>query len=130
MARIIGIGGVFYKADDPAGTAAFYHDIMGMPKGDGFHGSILPWARADDPSEQEMTVFSMFSTDTDYMKPSDKPLMVNFITDDLDGMLAKLKAANIEIVGDIAEESYGRFAWFIDPSGAKMELWQPTKPTE
>lgn len=128
MARILGIGGVFYKADDPSGTAKWYQETLGLSVGEGFDGSTFGWRRADEPSEEEMTVFSMFSKDTEYMAPSDQPLMVNFITDDLDGMLAQLRAKGTQIVGDIAEESYGRFAWFLDPAGVKMELWEPKKP--
>lgn len=127
MARIIGIGGVFYKADDPETTARFYHEVLGLPVGEGFTGSSFSWRRDDAPDEKEMTVFSMFGADTDYMNPSDKPVMVNFITDDIEGMLKKLRAAGTEIVGDIVEESYGKFAWFIDPAGVKMELWEPIK---
>lgn len=27
---------------------------------------------------------------------------------------------------EVEEYDYGRFGWFVDPEGSKVELWQPT----
>lgn len=125
MAKILGIGGVFYKTDDPKAVAEWYQRLFDLSRGDGYDGTEFHWRAADDPADRHMTVFSQFNSSTIYMNPSDSPFMINFITDDLDAMLEKLRADGTEIVGDIVEEEYGRFAWFLDPAGVKMELWEP-----
>ncbi|MCP3961389.1 MAG: hypothetical protein GY719_26380 [bacterium] len=49
----------------------------------------------------------------------------NLMVDDLDGALAQVREGGAEIVGEVQEEEYGRFGWFMDPEGNKVELWQP-----
>jgi predicted enzyme related to lactoylglutathione lyase len=51
--------------------------------------------------------------------------MVNFLVDDVDGVLAKVVAAGGKAVGPLQDTPYGRFGWFVDPDGNKVELWQP-----
>ena len=72
-----------------------------------------------------LTVWSPFKKDTDYFNPSTREFMINFMVDDLDGALAQVSEGGAEVVGDIMDESYGRFGWFIDPEGNKIELWEP-----
>ena len=28
------------------------------------------------------------------------------------------------VVGEVEEHEYGRFGWFVDPDGNKVELWE------
>ena len=51
--------------------------------------------------------------------------MVNYIVEDLEAVLSDLLSEGVEQAGDILEESYGKFAWIMDPEGNKIELWQP-----
>jgi len=54
--------------------------------------------------------------------------MMNLIVDDMDGILARLKAEDVPLEGEPMTESYGKFAWVMDPDGRKIELWQPIEP--
>ena len=72
-------------------------------------------------------IWSPFAADTDYFKPSAQPFMVNFAVDDLDAVLAAIEAKGVSIHAR-KDESYGRFAWIMDPENNKIELWQPSKP--
>ena len=67
---------------------------------------------------------------SDYFKPSSAPFMINFVVDDLDGLLAHVRKRGCG--GARAHEDMhdiGRFAWLLDPAGVtKIELWQPVEP--
>ncbi len=121
MARITGLGGVFYRAADPDATRAWYRDNLGIG---GEWGAMFPF-KADDP--EGFALLSPFKADTDYFEPSTQSFMINLRVDDLDGMIAKLEAKGIAILGR-QDEDYGRFAWIQDPDGIKIELWQQLGP--
>lgn len=120
MARITGIGGIFFKAKDPKALAAWYGDVLGLAIGD-WGGAMISTA---DPARPPHAVFSPFAADTSYYAPSTREFMLNFSVDDLDGMLAHIEAQGVAVLGR-QDESYGRFAWVLDPEGTKIELWQP-----
>jgi len=119
MERILGIGGIFFKARDPQGLAAWYQKHLGIPIDAGqTYGSL----RA---SEGDESVWSTFPEDTTYFAPSQKPFMVNYRVSDLDAMLAQLRGAGVEVDDRIEDGEYGRFGWATDPEGNRFELWQP-----
>ncbi|MFL5240358.1 MAG: VOC family protein [Rhizomicrobium sp.] len=117
MARVTGVGGIFYKVADPAKTRAWYQDVLGVG---GEWGAIFPFGE-DDP--QGFSLLSPFESGSDYFKPSDMPFMINLRVDDLDGLIADLVQKGIAVL-ERKEEDYGRFAWIMDPDGVKLELWQ------
>ena len=124
MAKVTGIGGVFFKSrQDSAALAAWYQTHLGLPL-EGFGGAILRWpddARKDDG----LTVWCVAGKDSQWFSPSDAALMVNYRVDDLDALLAQLRAAGIEPVGGPESHENGKFAWIMDPEGNKVELWEP-----
>lgn len=120
MARITGVGGIFFKARDPKALSAWYRDVLGIELSE-WGGAML---RYDTPGHPECVVWSPFAADTKHFDPSTREFMVNFAVDDLDAMLAAVQAKGVEVLGR-QEESYGRFAWIMDPDGTKIELWQP-----
>jgi catechol 2,3-dioxygenase-like lactoylglutathione lyase family enzyme len=118
MARITGLGGVFYKVADPAATQAWYKENLGIG---GDWGATFRWA--DESGEDPFSLLSPFKQATDYMDPSQSPFMINLRVDDLDAMIAVLEGKGIEILGR-QDEDYGNFAWILDCDGIKIELWQ------
>jgi len=121
MAKVLGVGGVFFKTSDPAALKAWYARVLGLEIGDWGH-FFTPDMLKDMPGSG--TVFSPFKADTDYFAPSGKEFMFNLIVDDMDAMLARCKAEGVEPV-KTQDESYGRFAHIMDLEGRKIELWQP-----
>ena len=121
MARITGLGGIFYEVEDPARTQAWYRDNLGVG---GEWGAMFPF-KADDP--KGFTLLSPFKASTDYMAPSEERFMINLRVDNLDGMIADLAGKGIEVLGR-QDEDYGRFAWILDCDGVKVELWQQLGP--
>jgi len=120
MARVTGIGGVFFKARDRAALIAWYKEHLGLDPSE--HGSVaFQWG---DPNG--VTVWGPFEHDTDYFDPSTAPFMINYRVDDLDGLLAKLRAAGVTVDDKVEEYDYGRFGWIMDPEGNRLELWEPS----
>ena len=122
MARVTGLGGVFYKVADPAATQAWYQETLGIG---GDWGATFRYA--DEGSEDPYSLLSPFKQSTDYMAPSTAGFMINLRVDDLDGMIASLEEKGIEILGR-QDEDYGSFAWILDCDGVKLELWQQKGP--
>jgi catechol 2,3-dioxygenase-like lactoylglutathione lyase family enzyme len=122
MARVTGLGGIFYKVADPKRTADWYRDMLGLGGEWGIH---LPWS--GEPGEDPYSLLSAFKADTDYFSPSAEPFMINLRVDDLDGLIAQLEAKGVEVLGR-QDEDYGNFAWIMDPDGIKLELWQQKGP--
>jgi predicted enzyme related to lactoylglutathione lyase len=124
MAKVTGIGGVFFKSrGNNAALAAWYRDNLGLALED-FGGAILRWP--DDTAEDRgLTVWHVAEKDSQWFSPSSAPFMINYRVDDLDGMLAQLRAAGVEIVGGPESHENGKFAWILDPDGNKVELWEP-----
>ena len=126
MAKVTGIGGVFLKCrGDSAALAAWYQTHLGLPL-ETWGGAILRWS--DDKAEdQGLTVWSLADKDSQWFSPSDSAFMINYRVDDMDALLAQLRAAGIEIVGGPESHENGKFAWIMDPDGNKVELWQPMR---
>lgn len=122
MAKVTGIGGIFFKSRDPKALAAWYREHLGLDIED-WGGVNFHWG---DP--EGFTVWSPFQEDTGYFDPSDRPFMVNFRVDDLDGMLTRLREADVQVDDRVEEYEYGRFGWFVDPEGTRIELWEPPGP--
>jgi predicted enzyme related to lactoylglutathione lyase len=124
MARITGVGGIFFKSKgDGAALAAWYQKHLGLPLQD-FGGAVLRWP--DDKAEDGgLTVWHVAASDTTWFSPSNSCFMVNYRVDDLGEMLAQLRAAGVEIVAGPEAHENGKFAWILDPDGNKVELWEP-----
>jgi predicted enzyme related to lactoylglutathione lyase len=122
MAKVTGLGGIFYKSDDPARTQAWYKENLGIG---GDWGAMFPWSM--DGTGQAYSLLSPFKTETDYFDPSASSFMINLRVDDLDAFTAGLEEKGIEILGRQNEE-YGKFAWILDCDGIKIELWEQIGP--
>jgi predicted enzyme related to lactoylglutathione lyase len=115
--RVLGIGGVFFKARDPKALAAWYREHLGVPVEEGqTYGSLASRAAG------EQTVWSTFPADTTYFGSGPAPLMVNYRVHDLDAMLAQLRAAGVRVEDRVEDYDYGRFGWAVDPEGNRFEL--------
>jgi catechol 2,3-dioxygenase-like lactoylglutathione lyase family enzyme len=121
--RILGIGGVFFKSANRNQSREWYAKHLGLADKGG--GAMLPWREHDDPQKEHVTVWTIFPSSSNYFDPSPAPFMINYIVDDLDALLDRLKQEGVKIDDKRMNESYGRFAWIYDSDGNKIELWQP-----
>ncbi|MFJ9899644.1 VOC family protein [Streptomyces sp. NPDC091280] len=116
MERVLGIGGHFMRAADPAALGSWYRDCLGLDADE--HGL---WRQEAGP-----TVFAAFPGDTDYFGSPRQQTMLNFRVRDLDAMLAQLRAKGADVDAETQEmDGVGRFGWVTDPEGNRVELWQP-----
>ena len=121
--RILGIGGIFFRASDRAQTRDWYSKHLGIADKGG--GAMLPWREHDEPQKEHVTVWTIFPDSTKYFDPSHAPFMIDYIVDDMDALLDRLKQEGVKIDPKRMNESFGSFAWIYDSDGNKIELWQP-----
>lgn len=121
--KVTGIGGVFFKTNNPSKSKNWYQENLGIKVND--WGASFEFRNANDPAEINYLSWSLFSGDTTYFDPSDKPFMINYRVQNLDGLLERFKLNGIELIGEVQEFEYGRFAHLMDPDGIKIELWEP-----
>jgi predicted enzyme related to lactoylglutathione lyase len=121
MKRVIGLGGVFFKAKDPQKLYAWYEAHLGVKRGS---ADAVVFRNKGD--EAGVAVWSLFPPDTRYFEPSTAPFMLNYRVEDLDALLKVLAEEGVTIDPKREEYEYGKFAWIMDPEGNRIELWQPT----
>lgn len=121
LKRVTGIGGFFFKSNDPKATNEWYKNHLGIPTSP--YGWTFEWK--DKDGNDGATQWSPFEQNTKYFEPSEKPFMMNFRVADLEALLAALKEEGVTIVGEMQSHDYGKFGWILDPEGNKIELWEP-----
>ncbi len=121
MQKVMGIGGLFFRSEDPERLAKWYEENLGI--------SLVPTSYEEEPWQQDAgpTVFAPFAKDTTYFGKPDQAWMVNFRVADLKAMVAQLEVAGIA-VGDPESHPNGDFARLHDPDGNPIELWEPKEP--
>lgn len=119
MANVVGLGGIFVKARDPEALRAWYRDALGL--------EIHSWGGAQLWNDgKSYGVWSAFAASSSYFAPSEREFMINLRVDDLDGMLAHLRARGANVLERREDSPDGRFGYVVDPEGTLLELWQPT----
>lgn len=113
---VTGIGGFFFRANDPAALTAWYRVHLGIEAGEN-----AIWQQQAGP-----TAFVPFPAATDYF-PADRPWMLNLRVEGLCELLAALLTAGIEVErrAEWDMPGIGRFARIHDPEGNPIELWEP-----
>jgi predicted enzyme related to lactoylglutathione lyase len=120
MAKVTGIGGVFFKAKDPE-KREWYRRHLGIESES--WGFAFRWS--DDPqTDGGTTAWNIFPDSSKYFDPSTQPFMINFRVANLDELMTALSAEGVEVSkGDDSE--FGKFGWVMDPEGNRVELWEP-----
>jgi predicted enzyme related to lactoylglutathione lyase len=124
MAKVTGVGGVFFKSTgDSAALAAWYQKHLGMPLED-FGGAILKWPD-DNARDRGLTVWHVAGKDSRWFSPSTSSFMINYRVDNLGELLDQLRSEGVAIIHGPESDDNGKFAWIMDPDGNKVELWEP-----
>lgn len=124
MERVTGIGGIFFRAHDPAALSRWYETHLGVTSVPSDYDH-LPWQQDSGP-----TAFAPFPLATDYFGNPAQAWMINFRVRDLDAIAKQLLAAGIPVKIDPENYPNGRFARLADPEGNPIELWEPAEPHE
>ena len=124
LGKVIGIGGVFFKSQDPEKTKQWYEDHLGIENGS--YGHIFTWYLDKHGETERQTVWTPFDASTDYF--GDNDMMINYIVDDMDAIVARLREAGVTFVDEVTEyEGLGKFVHIEDGEGRRVELWEPEK---
>lgn len=120
MKRVLGVGGIFFKAREPEKLRDWYRTHLGI--------EVLEWGGAVfNNTDGTMTVWSIFSADTKYLEPSTAPFMINYRVEDLHALLAALRSEGCAVDEKVDESEFGKFGWVMDPEGNRIELWEPPR---
>ena len=117
------IGGIFFKSENPEKLNKWYAKNLGMTIDK--YGSLFEFRNPDNPDQKGYLQWSAFSAETKYFEPSKKDFMINYRVENLNDLVEELKSEGVEVVGEIQEFDYGKFAHVLDPEGNKIELWEP-----
>lgn len=123
MKRVTGIGGIFFKCQNPDSIKTWYKKHLGFDTDE--WGTNFEWRLADNPEQKGYTQWSPFSNDSDYFKPSERDFMINYRVDNLTALVEQLRQEGVQILDDIQTFPYGKFIHLLDPEGNAIELWEP-----
>jgi len=123
MKKVIGIGGVFFKCKDPDQMREWYGQNLGLITNE--YGSLFEFRSSSTPNKKEYLQWSTMSENSKHFAPSQKQFMINYRVENLISLLEELKNSGVELIGEMEEYEYGKFAWILDPEGNKIELWEP-----
>jgi len=123
MKKVTGIGGIFFKSQDPEKMREWYCKHLGLDNSP--YGTNFEWLQREDPTKKGSTVWSPFKETTKYFEPSTKEFMINYIVEDLEALVEQLKTEGVTIVDEIDASDFGKFVHIIDLEGNKIQLWQP-----
>jgi predicted enzyme related to lactoylglutathione lyase len=123
MKRVTGVGGIFFKCQDPENIKAWYAQHLGFNTDQ--YGTNFEWRQASDPQKKGFTQWSPFAANTKYFEPSTREFMINFRVEDLEALVPLLKAEGVTVLDEIESFDYGKFVHILDPEGNKIELWEP-----
>lgn len=123
MRRVTGIGGIVFKAKDPAALQAWYRNHLGMDV-QAWGGAALDWTDEDGQPVAGTTAWRVCADGEDF-GPGKPSFMVTYRVDDLATLLEALRAEGCTVLDKTDESEYGKFGWAVDPEGNKVELWEP-----
>jgi predicted enzyme related to lactoylglutathione lyase len=124
MAKITGIGGVFFKSQkDPKALAEWYEKNLGMHI-EPYGGAILRGG-GDQSAKGLGTAWRVTEKDSDFYEPSQSNFMINYRIDNMDEMVAQLKHNQVTIVKGPESHENGKFLEVLDLEGNKVALWEP-----
>jgi predicted enzyme related to lactoylglutathione lyase len=124
MGRVTGVGGIFFKANDPEALYAWYEKHLGIKREK--WGVMFRWR--DDSDPEGCTTWSIFKKESEHFGGGPQSFMINYRVEDLGGLLEKLGQAGVWIDPKREDPEFGKFAWIKDPEGNRIELWEPPKP--
>lgn len=123
MKRVTGIGGIFFKCNDPEKMKEWYKTHLGLNMD--AYGAKFEWRESADAAPKGYTLWSPFPDKTKYFEPSSREFMINYTVENLEALVAALKTEGVTILDNIETYDYGKFVHILDIEGNKIELWQP-----
>lgn len=120
MKKVTGIGGIFFKSQDPQKTMEWYQKHLGLNVNS--YGAMFEWYENKESTTKALTQWTPFGKESDYF---DQSYMINYRVENLEKLVEELKNEGVTIVDDITTYDYGKFVHILDGEGNKVELWEP-----
>ncbi len=124
MQRVTGIGGIFFNSPNPVALRAWYKEHLGIDVQD-WGGTAFTWTDSEGNPTAGTTIWTIGDATGNNFAPSTAPFMINYRVADLHALVKVLRAEGCNVLDNIDESDYGKFAWVIDPDGNRVELWEP-----
>jgi len=124
MKRVTGIGGIFFKCEDPKKMTEWYQKHLGLNTNP--YGATFEWYQSPDSSAKAQTQWTPFANTTKHFEPSKKDFMINYRVENLEALVKEMRAEGVTILDKIETYDYGKFVHILDAEGNKIELWEPT----
>jgi uncharacterized glyoxalase superfamily protein PhnB len=126
MARVTGIGGVFFRSKGNAKELSeWYKKNLGLPLQD---SGLAKFNWSDDRAgDAASTAWRVSENTKEWFSPSQSDFMINYRVDDLEEMISHLKENGVTILKDLETHQFGKFASIMDPDGNRIELWEDDK---
>jgi catechol 2,3-dioxygenase-like lactoylglutathione lyase family enzyme len=123
MAKVLGLGGIFFKADDTQAVRDWYARVLGF--------EIHSWGGAVFKNPKgETTTWSPFAADTKYFEPGTAPFMINFIVDDIDGVAGQGRRRGRRAAWAVrTKAAWGVSPGFWIPQGSRLSSGSLRKAT-
>ncbi len=121
--KVTGIGGIFFKCQDPKKIREWYQTHLGLNTND--YGAVFEWRQGADTAKKGFTQWSPFKETTKYFLPSTKDFMINYRVENLEALISQLRKDSVTIVDNVETADYGKFIHIMDIEGNKIELWEP-----
>jgi predicted enzyme related to lactoylglutathione lyase len=122
--KVTGIGGIFFKCEDPKKMNEWYKKNLGLPVTE--WGAMFEWREKDDPKKEGYTVWSTLPCDdTGDFADLKKDFRINYRVENIEELVKDLKHAGVTITDEIVDSEYGKFVHVLDPEGNSIELFEP-----
>ena len=113
--KVIGVGGIFFKAKKPSHLRKWYKDHLSFNLNP--YGSSFEFRNANNPEKVQYFLWSVLKNDTDYFSPSTKEFMVNFRVENIEKTIAYLRKIGTEIIDEVTTYPYGKFVQIFGTRG-------------
>lgn len=121
--RVTGIGGIFFKSNDPEKSRQWYNKNLGLVTNE--YGSLFEFRTGADPDKIGYLQWSPFPENTKYFDPSSKDFMINYRVENIEALVEELKSNGVNVLDSIETYDYGKFVHIMDQDNNKIELWEP-----
>ena len=122
--KVTGIGAILFCMDNPKEAKEWYAKNLGLQIND-WGSASFEFRDINNPEKTVSIQWCPFKTGDKYFEPSKKDFMINYMVQNIEGLVEKLKANGVTIVDNIESFDYGKFIHIMDNEGNKIELWEP-----
>jgi predicted enzyme related to lactoylglutathione lyase len=123
MKKVVGIGGIFFKCENPAEVKEWYRKHLGIESDQ--YGATFEFSTNDNPPQKGFTAWSPFADTTTYFAPSDKDFMINYRVENLEELIVELRTQGVQFISEMEDSDFGKFIRIMDCAGNALELWEP-----